>query len=112
MSETYFRIQSADRDVTDLLDPEHVSYSWDNEDVYDLGTSTCESLEALAEYVAGTGIAFGVGEWVIVEVRGTNLGAGRDKGEYLIQVTEIVSVAPFTDEFCTLINAAYDRLYA
>jgi hypothetical protein len=111
---SFYRIQSVDRDVTDLLDPEHVSHSWDNEDVYDLGTSTCSSIEELATYIAQTGIPFGLGDWVIVEVDGRNLGRGRDghMGEYLIQVSEIVSVRPFDDDFYTLINAAFDALEA
>lgn len=112
MTKTYFRIQAADRDVTELLDPEHVSYSWDSEDVSDHGTSTCETVEALAAYIAQTGIPFGIGDWVIVEVAGDNLGRGRDghMGEYLIAVNEIVSVRPFDDEFYDMIGAAYDSL--
>lgn len=111
---TYFRIQSADRDVAELLDPEHVSYSWDDEAVSDLGVSTCESIEALAAYVARTGIPCGLGEWVIVEVAGDNLGLGRDGryGEFLIAVDEIVSVRPLDDDFFELVGVAYDNLEA
>lgn len=110
-TKTYFRIQAAGRDVADLLDPAHVSYSWDSEEVFDAGTSTCESLEALAAYIVRTGIPFGLGEWVVVEVAGTNLGDARDAhmGEYLIAVTEIVSVRPLGD-IDDLISAAYDAL--
>ncbi len=110
MSETYFRIQAADRDVTDLLDPEHVSYSWDSEEVYDLGTSTCRSLEDLASYIVRTGIPFGLGEWVIVEVAG-DAKPGRDAhmGEWLVQVDEVMSVREFDDEFYALIDQACEK---
>jgi hypothetical protein len=113
-NETYFRIQAADRDVTELLDPEHVSYSWDNEEVFDLGTSTCATLEDLAAYIAQTGIPFGLGEWVVVEVAGENVRRGRDghMGEWLVQVTEIVSIRPLDDAFYALIDAAYEALNA
>lgn len=109
---SYYRIQSADRDVTELLDPEHVSYSWDSEEVFDLGTSTCATLEDLAAYIVQTGISFGLGEWVVVEVRGENVHRGRDghMGEWLVEVTEIVSVRPFDDAFYALIDAACDAL--
>jgi hypothetical protein len=112
MSKKYFRVQSADRDVTELLDSEHVSYSWDNEDVYDLGTSTCETIEDLYAYLAQTGIMIGVGDWVVVEVAGTYLGRGRDMCtfECLIRVDEIVSVRPLDDEFFEMIGGAYDAL--
>lgn len=109
---TYFRAQTADRDVMELLDPAHVSYSWDSDDVYDLGTSTCASLEDLAVYLARTGIAIGLGDWVIVEVAGIDLGSARDAhmGEHLIAVNEIVSVRPLDDDFYALVGDAYDAL--
>lgn len=110
--QTYLRVQSANRDLTDLLDPEHVSYSWDSEDVFDRGTSTAETPEELAEYLAQTGIPIGLGDWVIVEVAGNDLGPGRDRhlNERLVDVDQIVSVRPLDDEFFGMIGDAYERL--
>lgn len=113
-NDTYFRVQSADRDPAELLDPNHVSYSWDNPDVFDRGTSTARTLGELAEYLAQTGIPIGLGDWVIVEVAGEDLGPGRDHllKERLVQVDEIVSVRPLDDEFFDMVGAAYDRIEA
>jgi hypothetical protein len=116
MTATYFRVQSADRDPADLLDPEHqVSRAWHRDDIDQDGVSVCESPEDLARYLvtAGEGIPFGAGRWVVVELRG-DLVLGRshdeDHGERLIRPTEIVSVQPL-DTLDDLISAAYDEIY-
>jgi hypothetical protein len=114
---TYYRVQSADRDVALLLDPaEQVSRAWHRDDLDQDGVSVCESPEALAHYLAtaGRGIPFGAGSWVVVELTGeitfgTALDA--DDGEILIHPTSIVSVQPL-DVLDDLIAAAYDTVYA
>ncbi|MET7395635.1 hypothetical protein ABZS66_19305 [Dactylosporangium sp. NPDC005572] len=117
MSETYFRIQTADRDPADLLDPEHqISGHWSNIESMDRpGVSVCASREDLARYLAGAGIPFGVGEWVLVELRGERSDvADYDAafGALLVHPTEIVAVAPLDDEFYDLVGAAYDAMVA
>lgn len=114
---TYYRIQTADRDVNDLLNPaNHVSYHWnniDNEQYTRRGVSVCESREDLAAYLAGCGIPYGDGDWVIVELDGEisdDTPYDAEFGEVLIHPTEIVSVGPLDDEFFDLIGAAYDAM--
>ena len=117
MSTRYYRIQTADRDVADLLDPEQQwSYSWcDEEREPRHGVSVCDSIEALATYLAQCGIPYGDGEWVVVEVEGT---FSRDEdedahlGALLVHPTAIVSVSPMGEGMFDLIGAAYDRLAA
>jgi hypothetical protein len=109
-SRTYFRVQTADRDVTGLLDPEQqTSESWQG-GAAQVGVSVCESREALAMYLAGNGagIPIGAGEWVLVALAGELLGHGADDGELLVRPTQIVSVAPLDEDFYELIGAAYD----
>lgn len=111
--QTYFRIQTADRDVTALLDPAlQTSEHYNNQERDErVGVSVCESRQALAEYLAGSGIPFGAGEWVIVELAGPisdDTPYDGEYGELLIHPTEIVSVAPMDDDFFELIGAAYD----
>jgi len=112
---TYFRIQTADRDVADLLVAENqVSYHWNNIDSAEytrVGVSVCESREDLAAYLAHSGIPYGDGDWVIVELAGEisdDTPYDAEYGEALIHPTEIVSVTPMDDEFFALIDAAYD----
>lgn len=113
MSTSYYRIQDADRDVTALLDPaQQLSYSWNNEERVRIGISVCDSIEALATYLAQTGIQWGE-QSVIVEVEGTT---ARDEdedahlGALLVHPTRIVSVTPVTDTFFDMVGAAYDAL--
>lgn len=119
MSETYYRVQSGDRDTNDLLDPAYqISQAWGHEHLDDrrtdrAGVSVCDSREALAAYLAGPGqgIPFGSGGWVLVELRGVRSDdqpLDAEHGEYLIHPTEIVTVAQIDDEFLELIGAAYD----
>jgi len=116
MTTSYYRIQSAGREVGDLLDAsEQVSRTWSNstnEGVYDEGVSVVDSVESLATYLAtaGQGIPIGDGQWVIVELAGEYLGWGRDKdaGEMLIRPTAILSVTFADDGFYEMVGAAYD----
>ena len=117
MTQTYFRIQTADRDVNDLLNPEfQISENWNNIESYTRsGVSVCDSLENLAAYLAQSGIPFGAGEWVIVELDGDisdDTPCDAEYGELLIHPTEIVSVRPLDDDMFDLIGAAYDAANA
>lgn len=110
MTTSYYRVQTADRDVAGLLDPEQqTSESWHSDAIAD-GVSVCESRATLAAYLAGdgSGIPIGDGQWVIVELTGDLLGHGADDGELLVRPTGILSAAPLDDDFYDLIGAAYD----
>lgn len=114
---TYFRTQTASRDVNDLIDADRaqVSFSWYGPDSYDRpGVSVCESLEALTRYLAQSGLPIGDGEWVVVEVDGDEIDGSdpmdKDCGEILIYPTEIISVRPLDDDIFDMIGAAYDAL--
>lgn len=112
---SYFRIQTADRDPADLLVVENqTSFGWYAPESYDrTGVSVCDSREALAAYLAESGIPYGSGEWVVVELIGdlsTDTPCDAEFGELLVHPTEIVSVAPMDDEFFDLIGAAYDAM--
>lgn len=119
-TQSYYRIQTADRDVNNLLVAEHqTSEAWNgNESATRSGVSVCDSLESLAAYLAGagSGIPYGAGEWVIVEVAADSLSADEpcdaEDGEYLVYPTEILSVTPMGDDFFEMIGAAYDALAA
>lgn len=117
MSETYFRIQMAERDVAELLDPANqISYHWAGGEFDDdararRGVSVCDSLESLASYLAVCGIPFGLGDWVVVELEGYRSDDDpydAEHGEYLIHPTAIVSVTEFGEEFLAMVGAAYD----
>lgn len=114
---TYFRVQTADRDPADLIDPDHgqVSFSWYGPESYDRpGVSVCESLDALAYYLANSGIPIGAGEWVVVELDGDKIEGAKpmdaEYGEILVYPTGIVSVRPLDDEIFDMIGAAYDAM--
>lgn len=114
---TYYRIQSADRDVELLLDPAaQTSEAWNgDESLIRQGVSVCDSLEDLAQYLVtdGDAIPYGDGEWVVVELEGTlSTDTALDAGETLIHPTRIVSVEPIEDQLLPLVDAAYDALYA
>lgn len=113
---TGFRIQTADRDVAQLLATDNISFSWYGPEAYDRpGVSACRSLDELAFYLANSALPYGVGEWVIVEMDGYELdvtGMDAEYGEILIQPTEIISVRPMDAEFFELIGAAYDAMEA
>jgi len=115
---SFYRIQTADRDVTALLETDQqFSTKWGNMHESLPGVSVCESLEELAGYLAGagSGIPFGTGDWVIVELEGTRTriqAHDAEAGEVLIVPTRIVSVAPMGEEFFDMIGAAYDAANA
>lgn len=113
---SYFRVQGAHRDVTDLLDPANwISYHWsERDDMARPGVSVCASREDLVHYLAVCGIPYGVGEWVVVELRGERrydvTPCDAEHGELLVNPTEIVTVTPMDDDMFALIGAEYDRL--
>lgn len=117
---SYFRVQTADRDVNDLLDPEFQhSHHWNNiesERYVQTGISVCETIEDLAAYLAVSGIPIGNGdEWVLVEIDGyesDDQPYDADSGELLVHPTEIIGVYEMTDEFYEMISDAYDSLTA
>lgn len=110
---SYYRIQTADRDVTELLDAGHQFSSALSHDpsLTRQGVSVCDSIDDLALYLAshlGAGIGQRVrtGSWVIVEVEGEPVpGALDPEFETLVRPTAIVSVRPVGDEFLALIDA-------
>lgn len=110
MASTYYRIQSAGRDVADLLDPEmqySISYADDSERH---GVSVCDSVEQLAVYIAQAGIPFEA-DWALVEVEAdTSNEADEDAGlgARLVLPTGIVSVEPVAERLLGMIDAAYD----
>lgn len=115
----YFRIQTADRDTSELLEPaEQHSRAWQKEELVQDGVSACESREELAYYLAtkGAGIPYGTGDWVVVELDGQRLmadGHDADCGEVLIRPTHIRSVVPMDDAgMFDLIGDVLDELEA
>ena len=115
MSETtYFRVQSAGRDASDLLDEGYqFSHAYNgNTTLTREGVSVCASLEDLAEYlVSGLAGALDVrsGQWVIVEVEADEIADARPvdaEYELLVRPTRIVSVAPVGDDFLAKMDAA------
>ena len=114
MSTTYFRTQTADRDATDLLVTENqTSTAWSNDELTTEGVSVCDSLDALAYYLAtdGQGIPIGSGDWVIVELEGETADHTGHDGERLVHPTRIVTISPMDDDFYALIGAHYDTIY-
>lgn len=107
---TYYRIQSAGRDVADLLTAEgQTSTNWCDADDVRQGVSVCESIEELAAYLVTTGIPFGEGEWVLVELEGDFIGYCADD-QPLVIPTSITSVQTLDDaDFWTALDAAYDQ---
>ncbi len=114
MLQTSYRIQSADRDVAELLNPQmqySISYSDDSERH---GVSVCDSIEDLAGYIAQTGIPFDT-DYVVVEVAGESsdeVDEDAHLGARLVLPTEIISVEPITDRLLDMIDAAYDQALA
>lgn len=106
---TYFRVQSADRDVNDLLDPGYqFSHAWNGAQVRE-GVSVCESRDDLALYLAsgvGNGIPVQEGTWVIVELEGETIPGAKPvdpEFEDLVRPTAIVGVRPVDAEFIAMI---------
>ena len=114
MTTRYFRVQDGALDITELLDPERVSSAWHRTDRDRPGVSVCESREELARYLAtaGSGIPYGSGGWVIVELEGEVI-PGADPldaewGEVLIRPTRVVDVAEIDDEFFEMVGHFYE----
>ena len=116
----YYRIQQPEHSIDLLLDPEcqfSTSYCHTDENGEESvrrGVSVCDSIESLAGYFAQTGVPLSSdcsivtldGDWSDDEDEDAALGA------LLVIPTEILNVAPVTDEFFDLVGAAYDRLAA
>lgn len=116
---TGIRIQNADRDVNELVDPE-TQYSRNyshNDDATRCGISVMDTIEELAEYIAQSGIEIDPHNAVIVEVAGRWYSGDEPcdahLGERLLLAEEIVSVTDADEAgFFELIDEAFDRLYA
>lgn len=114
MTTSYYRIQDANLDPADLLDPANqtsLSYTTDTERA---GVSVCDSIEALATYLAQAGVPFTT-QHVVVTLTGTpSTDTPEDEhlGELLVHPTAILTVEPMTDRLADAIDAAYDRIYA
>lgn len=115
---TYYRVQLASRDVTELLDPGHqFSHAYDgNGRLTQPGVSACTSLDDLAEYlISGQASAFTVrdGGWVIVAMEAKEIPDSRpvDVGEVLVRPTRIVSVTPADDDFFALMDAREQAVF-
>lgn len=112
MTRTFVRVQSADRDVNRLLDPEFCyTYSWNGHETEQYGISVCDDLDELVQYLAtqGGGIDIGAGSWVVVELEGRILDARGHDGELLIEPTRVVATTPFEDlDMYDRIGDAYD----
>lgn len=115
---TGYRIQNAGHDATDLLDPEQqVSYHYSgDDDLTRRGVSVCDSIEALAEYIAQTGIEIDPHHSVIVKVDGYHSDdepVDAELGESLLIPTAVVEVIdPDAVGFYDLVSEAFDRIYA
>jgi len=111
---SYFRIQTTDYDPAELLEEGQVSTSWSN-GTDRAGKSVCASREELATYLVQSGIPFGSGSWILVELDGY-LSDEEDEdahlGALLVHPTKIISVEPLEDSFFDEIDAAADELYA
>lgn len=112
---TFFRIQTASYAPEDLLiaDNQHSS-SWGGPESYDRdGVSACRSREELAAYLAHSGIPFGIGEWIVVEMEADVIDGAdpidAEFGEVLVTPTAIVSVGQLDDGMLDMIDAEFDR---
>lgn len=114
MTTTWFRVQAADRDATELLNPENwISRSWSDEELVQDGVSVCGSREDLAAYLAGSGIPLGADHWVLVELTGRRLytqAHDAHLGEVLVEPDAIVAVTEIDDAMWDLIGAACDAM--
>jgi hypothetical protein len=119
---TFFRIQLADRNPSDLLDPDnHYSAAYNgNAQLTRHGVSACESLEDLAEYlISGNAGAFAsVAEapyrWSIIEMEGHESDDPRgavDPGEVLVIPTRIVRVTEAGQDFVDLMDEMTIRVF-
>jgi len=113
-TQTWFRVQHADRDVCELLDSGYCfSHAWSGDpgDTRE-GVSVCATLAELAEYLASpisAAITVGEGNWMIVELAGDPIPGARPidpEYEHLVRPSAIVAVRPVDDEFLAMIAAA------
>jgi hypothetical protein len=117
---TYFRVQSADRNVADLLDPGYqFSHAWSGDSAHDrVGVSVCDDVEDLAMYLAshlGEGIEVHEGSWVLVELEADVIQGSRPidpEFEILVRPTEIVAITPVGDDFLAMVDEANTELTA
>lgn len=106
---SWYRVQSADRDVLELLDPE---YQWSHTWGYGRsarGVSVCESVEDLLLYLATPyAAAIPVREgWVLVELEGERVPNSRPvdpEFETLIFPTKVIGVTEVDDHFMATIS--------
>ncbi|WP_341719915.1 hypothetical protein QQG74_09515 [Micromonospora sp. FIMYZ51] len=113
---TYFRVQTADRNPADLLDPGYqFSHAYNgNTTLTREGVSVCTTLEELAEYLeSGLAGALTVrdGGWVIVELEADEIPDAHPvdaEYEQLVRPTAIVSVTPVGDDFLALLDEKAD----
>lgn len=121
MTQTYFRVQPADRPTADLLEAGQQSHAWGREHLDDNttrdGVSVCASREDLAQYLAtyGAGIPYGLPGWVLVELSGDisdDQPLDAEGGELLVHPTEIVACAEIDEAFFEMVSDAYDAATA
>jgi hypothetical protein len=118
--DTFYRIQRAEYDVNDLLDPAfHTSHAYNgNKALTRHGVSACSSLRELAEYL-GSGQAGALDPrgargsgWVIVSFEGALSGDSPvDIGEVLAIPSRIVSVDDVDADFLQMIDDAELELF-
>lgn len=109
----FYRVQTAERDVADLLTLEgQTSTSYNNDEDVRIGVSVCDSLEDLAAYLAQTGIPFDE-TWVVVELDGyfaDDEDEDAHLGARLVLPHTILSVTPTTEQLLGLIDVACDAV--
>lgn len=116
---SYYRVQSATRTATDLLDPEtswtshhqggerYITDPATGEEIADTrcGVSACRSVEDLAQYLAQSGIEWDA-EMVLVEME-ADLADDDDHdaelGAVLVWPTAVLSATPLDDAFYALV---------
>lgn len=108
---SWYRVQSADRDTADLLDPEQ---QWSESYCTDRvrhGVSVCGDLDTLADYLAETGIPFDE-TWVLVELDGC-LSDEQDEDHHLgcrlvlpDEIIKVSAIAPVLDRIYEILDAA------
>lgn len=113
---TAYRIQSADRDLDSLLDPEQqYSFPMDEDDeMVRHGVSGCLTLADLAAYIACYAISTGAGGPVLVRITGPlseDTPCDEEDGEVLVLPTsaEIVADGEFFDLVSDLVDMRWEQ---
>lgn len=106
-----YRIQQANHPTEWLLDPERqFSTAWGVEDDVRVGISACESVEALAGYLAQVGIPFGLDSRIVEMECGwaEEDDVDAELGAILVIPTRIISetLVADHDEFDAALDAA------